>query len=216
MKPSERAVSSTPVPLASMARRAARTRSTARSRSKSGASGSPVESSIDNPAMPVVDGPADVGRHAVGVDGEAALEVGVHGHVHGGGHGGEVREHHFERHVVVTPAEGPGKAGAGRGEGREAECGQDARAAGVPRVGHHEAARRVQGVEGANPGDGRSGNRQASGTCPGYCSSSARSVRAGWRIDANSLSRSASKAALSRAGTGSPGGRFWCSVIGFT
>ncbi len=54
MKPSDRPVSSTPVPLASIARRAARTRSTASAKSNSGASASPVESSIEIPAIPVV------------------------------------------------------------------------------------------------------------------------------------------------------------------
>jgi len=53
MKPSDRPVSRTPVPLASIARRAALTRSTARVRSNKGCEASPVESSIESPAIPV-------------------------------------------------------------------------------------------------------------------------------------------------------------------
>src|SRR5829696_133288 len=52
-KPSVRAVSTMPVPLASIACRAARMRSTASRTSCSGLSSSPVESSIERPAMPV-------------------------------------------------------------------------------------------------------------------------------------------------------------------
>src|SRR5690348_14722356 len=53
MNPSERPVRRTLVPIRSIACRAARIRSTASSRSKSGAAGSPVESSIERPAIPV-------------------------------------------------------------------------------------------------------------------------------------------------------------------
>src|ERR1043165_1665869 len=53
MKPSDLPVSRTPVPLSAIARRAARTRSTARLSSKSGSAESLVESSIESPAMPV-------------------------------------------------------------------------------------------------------------------------------------------------------------------
>ena len=53
MKPSERAVRSTPVPLLSIALRAARTRSTESEYSNKGSAGLPVESSIDSPATPV-------------------------------------------------------------------------------------------------------------------------------------------------------------------
>src|SRR5450631_571614 len=52
-KPSERAVSTIPVPLSSIAALAAWIRSTARPNSNSGAPGSPEKSSIDNPATPV-------------------------------------------------------------------------------------------------------------------------------------------------------------------
>ena len=75
--PSERPVSTTPVPLSSIACRAARIRSTASSKSKSGSFGSPEESSIESPAIPVSAALADVRRDPVGLDGEAALEVGV-------------------------------------------------------------------------------------------------------------------------------------------
>ena len=51
--PSERPVSTTPVPVSSIAARAARTRSTASSSENSGSAASPVESSIDSPAIPV-------------------------------------------------------------------------------------------------------------------------------------------------------------------
>src|SRR5216110_1989191 len=53
MKPSDRAVSTTPVLVASIARRAARIRSTDSVKSNSGFDASPVESSIERPAMPV-------------------------------------------------------------------------------------------------------------------------------------------------------------------
>ena len=46
-------MSTMPVPLSSIACRAALIRSTARSKSKSGSSGSPEESSIESPAIPV-------------------------------------------------------------------------------------------------------------------------------------------------------------------
>jgi hypothetical protein len=51
--PSERPVRRTPVPLSSMARLAAAIRSTARSNPKSGSAPSPVESSMESPAIPV-------------------------------------------------------------------------------------------------------------------------------------------------------------------
>src|SRR6185503_1334047 len=54
MKPSERAVSRMPVPLSSMERRAAAMRSTASVKSNNGSASSPLESSIDRPATPVV------------------------------------------------------------------------------------------------------------------------------------------------------------------
>ena len=83
MKPSERAVSRTPVPLSSIARRAARMRSTASVKS--------------NKRVRVIAGrifdrqPGDAGRrrrrhvarHVGRLDREAALEVGVDRHVHG-------------------------------------------------------------------------------------------------------------------------------------
>ena len=53
MNPSERPVRRMPVPLSSIALRAARTRSTASSNSNRGLAGSPVESSIEIPEMPV-------------------------------------------------------------------------------------------------------------------------------------------------------------------
>ncbi len=51
--PSERAVSTNPVPPSSVARRAAPIRSTAWSNSKSGSASSPDESAIESPAIPV-------------------------------------------------------------------------------------------------------------------------------------------------------------------
>ena len=51
--PSERPVSTTRLPVSSIAARAARTRSTASSSGRSGSASSPVESSIDSPATPV-------------------------------------------------------------------------------------------------------------------------------------------------------------------
>src|SRR5229473_2942375 len=53
-KPSQRPVNNTPLLSASMAERAALTRSIAKARSYSGFAASPVESSIDNPATPVL------------------------------------------------------------------------------------------------------------------------------------------------------------------
>jgi hypothetical protein len=53
MKPSDRPVRRMPVPLSSIARRAARIRSTESVKSKSGSDASPVESSIESPAIPV-------------------------------------------------------------------------------------------------------------------------------------------------------------------
>ena len=78
----------------------------------------------------------DVGRF----DCEAVFEIGVHRYRDAGGDGAQVVEDFIERHVVVAAADGPGEAGARRGDCFEAQAGQQPCAADVERVWDDETA----------------------------------------------------------------------------
>src|SRR5262245_64597907 len=78
----------------------------------------------------------------------AALEVGVHRHVGGGGELGDVGEHLLARHATIGGAARPGKSRAGGGERLEAQVLQVARGADVPWVGNNEASTFVQAPKG--------------------------------------------------------------------
>ena len=95
-------------------------------------------------------------RHALGRIGIAALEVGVHRHVDRRRQLGAVGKHHLPRHAAVAKPARPGEPRARRRQRLEAQPLQVARAAHVPRVGHHEQAALVQPLEsGALLRDGR-------------------------------------------------------------
>ncbi len=79
--------------------------------------------------------------------GKAALEIGVDGNVDGRADRREMRQHLVDRDFVVGLADGPGKAGAGRGDRLEAEMSQGLGAADVERVRQHEAAALMQAAE---------------------------------------------------------------------
>src|SRR5215510_9926699 len=85
--------------------------------------------------------------HALGRVRKAALEVGVHGNVGGGGDLAEMGEHRRARHAAVGETLREGEARAGRGERLESETLQIARRAHVPGVGDDEASLRVELAE---------------------------------------------------------------------
>src|SRR5215831_9931198 len=78
----------------------------------------------------------------------AALEVGVHRHIGGGGELGDVGKHLLARHPTIGGAARPGKSRAGGGEGFKAQVLQVARGADVPWVGNSEASLLVQAPKG--------------------------------------------------------------------
>src|SRR6516162_685708 len=78
----------------------------------------------------------------------AALEVGVHRHIGGGGELGDVGKHELARHAAVGGAARPGKSRAGGGERLEAQVLQIARGADVPWVGNNEASPFVEAPKG--------------------------------------------------------------------
>ena len=144
MKPSERAVSTTPVPLGIDRPPRCRMRSTESAKSTSGRSRSPVESSIDSPATPVVDAAGDVGRDAFGSTAKPPSKSALTGSATDVGDRLQVRERLVERDAVVRPADRPREAGAGRGQRGKTQLRQHARAAGIPRVRHHETSGRME------------------------------------------------------------------------
>ena len=93
----------------------------------------------------------DVGPHLRRLDGEPAFEVGIDGQVYGVHHRAEVCQCLLERNAVVGSPERPGVTGAGRGEGRKAQPGEEARAAEVPGIGHDETAGLVQPAKHLHP-----------------------------------------------------------------
>ena len=103
MKPSDRPVSSTPVPLASMARRAARIRSTASGKSKSRFAGSPVESSIEIPASPVPTARATLAPTSSGSVAKPPRKSPFTGTGTLSASSAEVRERLVQRRLRVTP-----------------------------------------------------------------------------------------------------------------
>ena len=135
------------MPLSSIARRAARTRSTARSKSWSGSS---------RIARGVLDGqPGDTGGrgqlHVVSdvlrIDREPALEVGVHRDAHGGRDDPQMFEHLIERDVIVRASQRPGEPGARRRQGLESHLLQRPRAPCIPGVRHDKATGGMQAAE---------------------------------------------------------------------
>ena len=151
MNPSDRPVSSTPVPLASMAARAARIRSTASSESNSGVGGVAGRILDRDAGDPGAHRPGHVGRDAVGLDGEATFEIGVDRHLSARGDRAEVGQHLVEGDRVVGPAERPGEPRACRRERLEAESRERAGAADIPRIGDDEAAARMEIAERGDP-----------------------------------------------------------------
>ena len=106
----------------------------------------------------------DAARHVLGhvvrIVGEAVLEIGVERNVGLGDELLVVRQHVVARLRAVGIAFGMRVAGAGRGDGLEAEALKIARAADVPRVRNDEAAALVQLAEGlALVGGRRTGGR---------------------------------------------------------
>ena len=146
MNPSDRPVSRTPVPLASIAARAARMRSTASANSNSGRDGSPVESSIDSPATPVARRPRRSARPPRARSRSRPRSPRSPARRRPPRSPGDARAPRRARRGC-RPTHRPGEPGAGRRERREAELREDARAAHVPRVGHHEATRLVKPAE---------------------------------------------------------------------
>ena len=79
---------------------------------------------------------------------EAVLQVGAHRQVGGADDRGHVRQHPLAADAVVALTGSECRAGAGRRQRLEAETGEQARRAEVPRIGNHERARaRVQGAK---------------------------------------------------------------------
>ena len=126
-------------------------RSTDEPNSKSGLDASPVESSIESPAMPVAAARTDVPRDSVGLDREPAFEIGVDRDVHACQRLPQVRERLSSVTRVSGSAHGPREAGARRGERLETELDEDASAAKVPRVRDDETSVLVHAAEHAPP-----------------------------------------------------------------
>jgi len=92
----------------------------------------------------------------------AIFEIGADGQVGGGGKTRGVLEHGFGADRAIRPAEGECKPGAGGGERLEAELLQQARRAGVPRIGNEEGAiALVQRAKGDSPLGLRGGHEEA-------------------------------------------------------
>ena len=91
--------------------------------------------------QPDAGGEADGLRRAVRRVAEALLEIGGHGQVGRLHDGARVRQRLVARHLAVAPAEHAGGGAAGGRQRLEAERGEDARGARVPRVRDHEGAR---------------------------------------------------------------------------
>ena len=124
MKPSDRPVSRTPVPLASIARRAARIafdRERELEQRIVGVAGRVLDR---DPGDPGRHRASDVGRDAVRLDREPAFEVGVDRQVDARGDRRHVAERLVEGDRVVGPSETPGEARARRSERVEAETAQ--------------------------------------------------------------------------------------------
>ena len=89
----------------------------------------------------------DIGSDLVRLVCKAVFEIGVDGNIDGRADRGEMVADIVDRDLVVGPRDGPGKAGAGRGQRLEAEMLQGARAAGIVRIGDNEASGFVQLAE---------------------------------------------------------------------
>src|SRR3954447_1468000 len=153
-KPSQRPTSNTPLLSVSIAARAALIRSMARARSYSGLAASPVESSIDNPAIPVFTPRATVAPTSSGLCAKPPAKSAVTGRstapqsaarcapTRGG-----MRATLVAGHAIVGLADRPRKAGAGGGDRLEADLRERPRGADVPWIWEHEAARFVHLAE---------------------------------------------------------------------
>ena len=89
---------------------------------------------------------------ALRLDRETALEIGVDRHRDRRRDRPEMGERLVERDPVVAPAQGPGEAGAGRRQRREAELLERARTPCIPRIGHDETAGGVKAMKGDDAG----------------------------------------------------------------
>ena len=156
-KPSARPTSSTSSPVASIARRAARTRSTAASRSNSGPRRRAERAGVLQPrADGILDGKArdpalhreaHALGHARGIGAETVLEVRVERHIDSRRQIAQMREDLGARRRVVGTAPRPGEARARARECLEAETLQIQGAADVPGVRDREAAAFVELAE---------------------------------------------------------------------
>jgi hypothetical protein len=130
-----------------MAARAALIRAIARPRSNSGFALSPVGILDRKAGHAGLHAACDVGRNGFGIDGEAALEIGIDGNVDGRADRRKMRADLLEADAVVGLADRPGKTGAGRGDGLEAKMLKRLRGADVERIGQHEATGLMQLAE---------------------------------------------------------------------
>ncbi len=98
------------------------------------------QSSIEQPARPASRASLDRLGHALRVLGEAVLEVGRHGQLGGRRQRRGVHESLVAADAVVQSPERGRVPAAGGGQCLEAERGEQARGAGVPRIGHQQGA----------------------------------------------------------------------------
>ena len=107
-----------------------------------------MKSSIEQPTRPASGRPRDGPRSVFGLVAEAVLQIARHREIDRVRDRAGVVHGLVARHVAVAPAEGAGKAAAGRSQRLEPQAGQDAGRAGVERVGEDEGFRAlVQGME---------------------------------------------------------------------
>ena len=132
-KPSQRPVSSTPLLSASIAARAALMRSTASSRSYSGFAASPVESSIDNPATPVLTARATLTPTFSASCAKPPSKSALTGRSTAAQSSVRCFSTSSSVTAIVGLADRPGKTRAGGGERLEAEMLQRLGAAGIER-----------------------------------------------------------------------------------
>jgi hypothetical protein len=113
------------------------------SRSNSGASLLPVASSIEPPTRPTACRlPDGLGRR-VGRIAKTLLEIADHRQVDRFGDGAGIRQRLLTRHLAIALAQHAGLGTTRRCQRLEAEAGQQARRACIPRIGNDERARRL-------------------------------------------------------------------------
>ena len=102
------------------------------------------QSSIEPPTRPAFAGQAD-GQRGIGRRiAEAVLQVGCHRQIGGLDDGAGMGQRLVARDLAIAPAEHAGRRTAGRGQRREAQASQRARAARVPGVGDDETRAAMQ------------------------------------------------------------------------